>query len=214
MKTNKVGLLVAGCFVVMSSSVDARYKSQILKKGSSQVITHASKDYIAFEYKILTAKDCQKFFNNRNIIKKGFQPVQITFINNSDKAISISPQGFDFEVVPAQKIADSLHRNGMKRGVGLGVASLAAGWVTLVPALVQGCGAKEFNVDMDNDFANKQLKDQVVLPGKTVTGVVFANRNNFDRDFTFTVQDQDKQLVLSTYQPSLHMQNVAPVQIS
>jgi len=198
MKTNKIVLSLLTIAILSSSTGYARYKSMPLIKDSrlGEVSTEES---ISFESKAFTAKDCKTFFNSKSILKKGYQPVQITVKNNSQSAISISPADLSFSCVAPQEVADTLHRSSKARGLGLGIPGLVFGWALIIPAFVQGLGAHDFNDDMDADFANKALQPQVIAPGKTVSGVVFTTRESFSPDFTLTVKNESTKeaLVLS-----------------
>jgi len=192
MKNNKVLLSLLSIALLGTSTGYARYKSMpLVKQAVSSSV--AKKDEILLKHKVFTAKDCKKHFNSKTIIKKKFQPVQITVTNNSQTSISISSQGLNFSCITGQEVADTLHRSSKARGLGLGIPGMCFGGLAMIiPAFVQGLGAHDFNDDMDADFANKELQDQIVLPGATVTGVVFTTRDNKKniKKLTLTVKDE------------------------
>lgn len=199
MKKNTLVLSLLTIAILSSSTGYARYKSMPLIK-DSRLGNVAQEESISLESKAFTAKDCKTFFNSKSILKKGYQPVQITVKNNSQSTVSISPSDLSFSCVAPQEVADTLHRSSKARGLGLGIPGmLGGGLVFIIPAFVQGLGAHDYNDDMDADFANKALQPQVIAPGKTVSGVVFTTRESFSHDFTLTVKNESSKesLVLS-----------------
>jgi|GEM_PF-971924 len=43
----------------------------------------------------------------------------------------------------------------------------------IIAGMVQGFGAEEFNNNMDHDFKKKELQEQIVFSGSTITGLLF-----------------------------------------
>ena len=161
MKKNIIIASLLMLIVMTSSTVYARYKSDSLKKVQKR-IDISTQESLSFDYKVLNSKDCKKYFNSKSIIKKGYQPIQVTFTNNSKSSIAISPESFSFRSAHAQDVANSLHRDGAARGVGFGIGSLFCTWL-VIPALVQGLGANNYNDDMDIDFERKSFKNRFYL---------------------------------------------------
>ena len=205
MKINKINASLLCLTLMMSTPGYARYKATPLNKKTSVKVDALAKEAmsvqtVSFDCKVFSAKDCKKYLNSKSIIKKGFQPIEVTFTNNSKHSIEISPEDFNFTCVNAQYVASALHRDGAARGLGLGIGGFLFMPILIVPAIVQGCGANDYNYDMDNDFSNKEFVKQTVAPGATVSGIVFAVRREFKRDFTFTVKNKavKEPLIFST----------------
>ncbi len=154
MKLNKIVISCLCLTLMLVTTGYARYKASSLRRINT---VNTEDEAISFNYKILKPNDCKKYFNSKSIIKKGYQAIQISFTNNSKHSIAISPDNFSFRCIPAQEVANSLHRDGMARGIGFGIGAL---WFLplIFPALIQGLGATDYNYEMDIDFANKVLK--------------------------------------------------------
>jgi hypothetical protein len=186
MKINKIIVLLS-ITLMISIPGHARYKAASINRIDTinTQINTLKDESVSFNYKIFNANDCKKYFNSRSIINKGYQPIQIIFTNNSNNTIAISPDSFSFRCAHVQDVTNSLHRDGMARGIGFGLGAL---WFLplIFPALIQGLGAAEYNEEMDIDFANKALKNQVVPPYTTVNGVIFACRNEFSKKIIYT----------------------------
>ncbi len=198
MKINKIILSLLSSALILHATGYARYKAAPLRK-IYQHIDITKQESISFDYRVLNSNDCKKYFNAGTITKKGYQPIQVTFTNNSKYSIAISPASFSFRCAHAQDVAMNLHRNSIARGVGFGLGALIF-TPLIIPALTQSLGAAQYNEDMDIDFEKKSFKNQVVPPYTTVDGVVFAECGQFSRDFTLTVKDIQKKdsLILSS----------------
>lgn len=198
MKFKSFALNMLNIAILVGLSGCARYRAKSLKS-----ITKASAkaQTISFSYRIFTPADCQKYLG-RNVIRKGYQPIQITFVNNTDRYFNISKRGLSFEYNSTEEVLGALHFNTTGRAVGYGILGLFL-WPFIIPAIVDGIGAAKANKQMDADFANKILVKQIVEPHSTVNGIVFVDADSeFDEDFTFTVSDiNHNQYVLSTTQP-------------
>lgn len=187
---NKRNLLLLSFALIINSNGYTRYKSIPLQKMHRQVDT-VNQEHLSFSCKMLNKNDCKKYFNTTSLNKKGYLPIQITFTNNSNKSIAVSPDSFSFRCANAQDIATLLHRNGLMRGICFTFGSLIF-LPLIIPALVQGIGADNYNYQMDIDFSNKSFENQVVPPFTVVDGIIFASKNQFTRNFTLIVKDVSK----------------------
>lgn len=199
----KFVLLFICSFSMISTTGYARYKSDSFKKISKEIDT-SIQEYVSFESKILNSRDCKKYFNSSRLMKKGYQPIYITFINNSNHSISVGPESFSFRCAHAQDVANNLHRNGVIRGIGFGFGALLF-TPLIIPSLVQGLGAQDYNEKMDIDFSDKAFKKQLVPPYTIVEGVIFVSIDEFSRNFSLTVTDMSKKqsYKISSLKPAL-----------
>jgi len=198
LKIYKKYLLVL--ILAIGSTLCSRYKSVPLKR-FNQNIDVAGQQTLSFNYKVLTTQDCKKYFNSRAIIKKGYQPVYVSFTNNTSFNCAVSLDSFSFRCANYQDVANSLHRNGMMRGVCFGLAAPIF-LPLIIPAFIQGLGAGEYNELMDIDFAYKAFKNRIVSSYAMVDGVVFAATDQFCEDFTITVKMLERNNFIVV--PSVH----------
>jgi hypothetical protein len=174
-------------------------------------------DTITFEYKILNKKECKRLFKTKKILKKGYQPIQITLTNHSDHAIVVSPKGLNIPTIPADTVLTALHKNGFARGVPLGLVGVAAGlplpMALLLPPVVAavsglcvitfftagifaGVGARMYNKKI-TIIADLELQSEVVLPHTAITGIVFIKSDSLISDVTLLVKNQNSQELLT-----------------
>jgi len=200
MTINKLYMLLLATGCMISSTGFARYKSQPLKKNSRQVFSNSANS-VDCKFKVFTKNDCKDFLNSKSIIKKGFQPVQISISNSSEHDIFVTSDSFGLSTVSAQGVSRCLHRDGVSRGVGFGIGGLFFWWL-FIPAVVQGCGARDYNADMDIDFADKSFKEQVIKSGATATGIIFVPSHDFNPNFSVTLKNavSNESIVIYPYE--------------
>lgn len=185
---------VAGC---------ARYQAKTLHRLIPQSAMQSNAHSLSFAYHVFTPQDCKKYLD-RNVIAKGYQPVQIAFMNNSNRHIKLSPQAFSFVCAQAYEVAQNVHTSTVKRAVGYGVAGLFV-WPLLIPAVVDGFGSKKANEKLDYDYNKKILHDCIVSPYSMVNGLIFVPTDEFETPFTLRVTDinTDENFILHSNSASL-----------
>ena len=201
MKTKSAFLPILSILTLAGLSGCAKYRVQSLKPLIKKA--QLEKNSISFSYKLFNRAECIKYLD-RNVIQKGYQPIQITFVNNTNRYFTISEQSLSFECVSAKEVAESVHTNTVGRAAGFGVAALIV-WPFIIPAIVDGIGSAQANEQLDADFAAKALSKTVIAPYCKCNGLVFVSTDmQFDGEFTLTISDLNgKQFILSTEQPSL-----------
>lgn len=192
MKIKKIIILFSFSMLICPM-IDARSKSRPLaKKATTQVMNlkEAFLDPVTFSYRVLTAKECKECLNAKNLIKKGYQPIQITVTNNSDKTISISSENFSLPCVSADEVTEVLYQSRRKQSRNLGIAGIFCGWTLMVPSIVRSYGADDYHSEMHKSLTEKSLQ-AAVLPGATASGLVFVKRKDFRSDFSLSLHNKN-----------------------
>lgn len=173
--------------VILGLTGCAHYKGKKLNR--IQPLTHDKRDQsiVAFSHTIFTKKDCNRFLD-RDVIAKGYQPIQISLVNNTDRHMHFSLESFSFPCASVEEVAHVLHTNTTARAVGYGIAGLIV-WPLIIPAIVDGIGSARSNDRLDMDFDHKGLRSQVIAPRATINGLIFVAVEDFDPDFSFSVTD-------------------------
>jgi hypothetical protein len=195
--------LVLSIIIIVTLSGCASYKARPLKpidtvESSPFLDTKA----VSFSYRVFDKKDCRKYLD-RDVLKQGYQPVHIRLTNSSEKPVYFSRKSISLPTVDAYEVAHKVHTNTAGRAVGYGVAGLFV-WPFLIPAIVDGVGSAEANEQLDIDFENKALNDQIINPYETVNGLIFVPMESFAFDFRITLTDpsSSQPIVLSTTKPA------------
>ncbi|AXK61122.1 hypothetical protein [Candidatus Chromulinivorax destructor] len=119
-------VFILSFMTVMSYNLQARYKEIPLQHLQLQT-DHATQKDFTWDYKVFNKKDCKKYLKSGSILRKGYQPIQITVKNSTSHDIIISPQDFATMYVPALHVAEKLHRNNLTRGLGFASPAIAIG---------------------------------------------------------------------------------------
>jgi hypothetical protein len=169
-------LVLAGC---------AKYKSQPLPP-----LNHASSTQgVSLAYRTLNVTE-SKMYLGRDLLKKGYQPVQITITNSTNNTYQVTPSSLSLPVVNAELVAEKAHTNTTGRAVGYGTAAVLSCGLFAIPAIVDGIGSAKANDKLDMDYSSKMLRlDGVIRPHSSLNGIVFVPRGAYNGDFTFTVTD-------------------------
>lgn len=201
MNLRNIVLYLLSCAILVGLSGCARYKAKPLKTLARASRTEASS--ISFDYELFSISDCKKYLD-RNPIKNGYQPIQITFTNNTNCSFNISKKSLSVACIDAQEVAETVHTDTVARAVGYGVVGVFI-WPFIIPAIVDGIGSAKANEQLDDDFMRKELRSQTVKPHTTINGLIFIScYDDIDENFTLTVTDQkSNSFVLSPDKPKL-----------
>lgn len=185
----------------------AHYNAQPLNQIKKESLLNKKEQFISFTYHIFTKNDCKKYLD-RNVINKGYQPVQITFTNNSNRFLDFSTTRFSLPCVNYEEVTQKVFTSTTKRVTNYGVASLFI-WPLIIPAIVDGVGSSQANEKLDRDFHQKTLQNQIVKPFSIINGLIFVPTEHFDKKFTFMVLDTEnhEKFVFSTTSPQLKIKN-------
>lgn len=167
----------------------AKYKARPLTKLRTNVSQKHEHQCICYNHKAFNRADCRRFLD-RDVIREGYQPVQIEITNNSDRAFKISPASFPFPLATPETVARLVHTDTVARAVGYGVVGLFC-WPFLIPAIVDGIGSAEANEALDEDFAEKSLCSHVIQPYSSINGVIFAPCRDYFDNFSISLNDAE-----------------------
>lgn len=154
-----------------------------------------SNEGVVLSVKKLSNGDCKRIFD-RDVIEKGYQPLQITIKNDTKKYILFSNQGVNLPTVPAQKVAETVHTSTAGRATAYGVAGLFI-WPLLIPAVVDGVGSSQANEKLDRDFNAKATEQVVVQPYATHNGIIFVPVAEFQDSFEIILVERESKNKLS-----------------
>ncbi|MFA6527053.1 MAG: hypothetical protein WCT20_01375 [Candidatus Babeliales bacterium] len=184
--TTLLSFLVVGLAFITGC---ARYKVQPLGKAVLNIHSPAKRKPTVFAYHVFTKADCKRYLD-RDVLKKGYQPVLITFTNNTKRYFRINRENISLPTVPAAQVARAVHTSTLGRSLGYGVAGLIV-WPLLIPAVVDGVRSSQANYKCDQDFAAKELTEHVVGPFSTLNGLIFVPKEKFVWNFTLDIIDAE-----------------------
>ena len=188
-------LMLAGC---------AGYKARPLNRALIPTSGDIQEGSVALTYRIFTKRDCAKYLD-RDVIAKGYQPVHVTLQNRSNHRYSLCLGNFSFPCADAQEVAHQVHTSTAKRAASYGIGALFL-WPLIIPAVVDGVGSSQANQQLDADFDQKALKDQILEPYTTINGLVFIPVEDFTPHFSLSlvnVTDQARLALSTTHSTSM-----------
>jgi hypothetical protein len=146
-------------------------------------------DNVTLSCKTLSKAECKKYFD-RDIIDKGYQPVQLSIKNATKKYILFSNQGISLPVSSPEEVAEKCHTSTVGRATGYGVAGLFV-WPLLIPAVVDGISSSQANTNLDRDFSEKNIEQIIINPFATHSGIIFIANNYFQDSFSVRLVDKE-----------------------
>ena len=185
-----MNIIASLCLLVICATSCASYKAQTLPRLSQESAPYSeTKESIVVSCKAFTKQDCMRYLD-RDVIAKGFQPVQISIENNSKRYLSLSKNGISVPCADAGYVADQVHTSTVGRSTAYGVAGLFI-WPLLIPAVVDGIKSSNANEQLDRDFASKSSIECSIEPYSRFTGVIFVPVESYNTTITITLVDKE-----------------------
>lgn len=179
-------LTLANCVLLTSC---ASYKASSLDQLSA-VITQDknSTNDISIAIKSFDQQDCHKYLD-RNVIKQGFQPIQIRIENNSDKNYIFSTSRLNPTPAKVEEVAKTVHTSTGMRVAAYGAGSLIL-FPLIIPAIVDGIKSAEANTQLDNDFIAKSAKDTIIHSYSSIDTLLFIPKTRLQEKLSITLIEQ------------------------
>lgn len=189
MKNKGIALLLGVGLILLSGC--ASYSAQSLALLPPDHVQNASANVegVKIACRAFTKADCEKFLD-RDVIKKGYQPVQLYVQNDSDSVYLFSLSRLSLPCAPPEEVADKVHTSTVGRAVGYGAAALVATPIFAIPAIVDGIKSSKANASLDRDYSTKVAKDQMVYPHSHMNSLLFVPASSFQNTVTVTLIDQ------------------------
>ncbi len=180
-------MTAVSALVALFTTSCASYKSQPLQQPMYHEvdISKPSSEKVHIYAKKMTRAECIKYFD-RDIINKGYYPVQLFIQNESANSYIFSLSRLSLPTARAEEVADKVHTSTVGRAVGYGVGSLFV-WPLIIPAFVDGFKSSNANTALDQDFDNKVARDQLINEYSYFNKVLFIPKNDFKQSFEITL---------------------------
>ena len=157
------------------SNLDANLIQSTPAKGDVTVVAKAFDE-----------EDCKRHLD-RDVLKKGYQPVQVYIENRSDKNYFFSLNRINLPTARPDEVANKVHTSTVGRIVGYGIPGLVILWPLLIPAIVDGVKSANANDALDTDFAAKGAKDQTIFAHSRLNTLIFVPRDLYQPNFSITL---------------------------
>ena len=176
-----ISLFITGC---------ASYNALPLNSMSSQLVNVSEpgeRANLIVTAKKLSRAECLTYFD-RDILKEGYQPIQLYIQNGTDNAFIFSLNRISLATARPEEVAEKVHTSTVARATLYGAGSLIL-WPLAIPAVIDGVKSSRANQALDADFDAKAAKDQVILKHSNLNKVLFVPKNEVDSFFTITLLD-------------------------
>jgi hypothetical protein len=170
----------------------ASYNAISLNEPSLQetlLSTNAQTEKISIVAKRFNKTDCQRYLD-RDVISKGYQPIQLYIQNNSKSNYVFSLHRVSLNCASAEEVADKVHTSTIARAVGYGAGAILL-WPLAIPAVIDGVGSANANEALDNDYYSKTAQDQVIFPYAHINKLLFVSKYGLESTFTVTLMNQE-----------------------
>ncbi|KKP36122.1 MAG: hypothetical protein UR26_C0001G0166 [candidate division TM6 bacterium GW2011_GWF2_32_72] len=191
-------LLLSGCgYQVMS---DRDYLKQFVPIKGQAVTVVEKKGDISLRAKVFDSKSCNKIFK-KNLIKKGIQPIQLSFENNGKDTYILRNSYIDAALVPTNRVAKKLHWNTSLICVPTAIVGLIFYWplaLVIVPSMAIGFSKsnKKINKNLKYNGLNTWGGDVEIPPYSKVSKYIFVDSSCQGFPFDVSVMCQEsKELV-------------------
>ncbi|NGX48088.1 MAG: hypothetical protein K1000chlam3_01477 [Chlamydiae bacterium] len=185
-----LSFLLTGC---------ASYNASALTNLSPDLIMNSSSKSsdLGIAAKAFSKADCKRYLD-RDVMSKGYQPVQLFIQNNTEKSFSFALNRISLPHAGPEEVAEKVHTSTAGRAAGYGAGSLVF-WPLLVPAVVESIKSSQANEALDNDFFTKSAKDQVLQPYSYINTLIFVPSSGYTNSFTVSLIDLEtnKPVILS-----------------
>ncbi|MCB1109509.1 MAG: hypothetical protein KDK64_00865 [Chlamydiia bacterium] len=139
--------------------------------------------------KAFNEEDCYTFLD-RNVIAKGYQPIQLTFQNNTNKRYVFTTQNVSLPCVSPETVANTVHTSTVGRVAGYSVGGLFL-WPLFIPAVVDGIKSSNANKALDMDFNDKMKQQFVIAPRGYAKTLIFVPKSQMSPIFDVSLLEED-----------------------
>lgn len=169
----------------------ARYHAASLPTVSSEILYDTKPvDGMLIAAKAFSHAECMRYLD-RDLIKKGYQPIQLYIENVSDRTYLFSTERVTLALASPEDVAKKVHSSTLGRITGYGAAAIFATPLFLIPAVVDGLQSSRSNEALDHDFALKAAKDQLIPPFSHSNMLLFVPTESMQDFFAVTLLDEE-----------------------
>ncbi len=161
---------LTGCASYRASAL-ANLSEDLLAKYPSQVAG------VEVTAKAFTQDDCKRYLD-RDVLSKGYQPVQVFIQNNSNKSLYFSLRRVSLPYARPEEVVKSVRPPMIVR---------------IAEHIADRNGEKlaRVNQSLDDDFCSKAAKDQTLSPHSYINALIFIPVSRYSNQFTITLIDYE-----------------------
>ena len=127
---------------------------------------------------------------NRDLLSKGYVPVEITITNQTQKSYTLSRASVNLPCATAKEVTWSFTKKTFPRSIGYKIASFFF-WPFSIAGSIDSIRVIKNHRNLNKDFAAKTLKDddEIIPPFSSVIRVLFVKKDGFQKEFSVALQE-------------------------
>lgn len=134
------------------------------------------------------SKEESNLLLQRDLISKGYQPVQISIQNNTPKTYLIKTDNLSDVKVSSQTLANEVLINSTPRSIALKIASFFF-WPLAIPSAIDSIHSMHTYNSIKRDYQAKELRNEQVPPYATLNRILFVKSDNYKPPFHIKLID-------------------------
>jgi hypothetical protein len=129
-----------------------------------------------------------KRYLNHDLIDHGFQPVEISIQNNTDRTYFVHPDEMGMPVASEGQVSNKYLINSIPRSIAFKVLGFLF-WPLMIPGTADTIRTYVKSREIQRDLFAKTIKEEYVPPYSTLLRVAYVPRGNYNPDFTISLID-------------------------
>lgn len=146
---------------------------------------------VQLDYKVYSSVD-SKIYLDRDLLAKGYQPVQITIQNNTPYSFVLGKEDISLPLVSASKVVSKFDRATLPKSIGYKVLGFFF-WPFSVIGTIDSVKTYATHRDLKKDLSAKSVKNdqEVILPFSSLNRVLFVEKDKYQEEFSISLFNTD-----------------------
>lgn len=141
--------------------------------------------------RVYTPEDSKECLH-RDLLSRGYIPVEVSINNNTGKAYAISGASVPMACATPSQVAWSVTKGSLPRSIGYKILGFFF-WPFSIPGTIDSIRTYKGHRALVKDLTAKTLKeqDEIIPPYAAVKRVIYVKKENMREEFTFSLQEVD-----------------------
>ncbi|MCP5504827.1 MAG: hypothetical protein H7A41_06710 [Chlamydiales bacterium] len=189
----KVSLLLITAMIGLFTGCASYQASALSSLNPEYVRTYDQIEGISIGCKAFTVQDCYDYLD-RNVLAEGYQPIQLTFYNQSDRTYIFTRKGVSLISANPEEVARTVHTSTAGRVTGYTLGGVLLFPLTsplFIPAIVDGIKSSNANASLDADFSEKGKSQLEIRPKSFSNALIFIPKAHYTPFFELSLVDKE-----------------------
>ena len=139
----------------------------------------------------------------RDLLDRGYQPIEVSIQNNSAKSYVFSADSISLRCADPKDVAFKVSSRAIPRAIAYKIASTLF-WPFVIPSTIDSIKTLKAHQLMKQDFRAKSIKDydELITPYSTISRILFVKEKDVQKEFTVSLIDKQSE-ILTNYRCEL-----------